>query len=288
MASGAIADLVTGPARAATVLAAGPYAAYLTFAGERGVRLALVTADAVRVPFGVRLPHVAARSPLTGVRQGQRAVVGAGTVSIGHLSVGVARWWSARPVLHPLASADLMRWREALDSATKGARSPGLPYDDEAVFAFGLALARHDAAEATRGAARLLGRGPGSTPSGDDLLAAVLAAMRIFAPAYPRAAAMWESCGKAVAESVTAIAGDRTTPLAAALLRYAVRGEPTGEVADVLRAVGRPADVVHTATRRLSAVGHTSGADCLQGLRILAAALAPSFGHAPATERSAT
>lgn len=285
-ASSAIADLITGPVRAASVVGADRHALYLQLCDEPGIRLAVVSSDAVRMPFAIRLPHVASTSPLLGVRVGERASVGLGAVSVARLHVGVGRWWNAHPAIRPLTHAELARWRDGLDLFGASRRAPGLAYDDDAVFAFGIALARHDGAEAVRAAGRLIGRGPGSTPSGDDVVAAVLAAVSVFVSAYPAAAAMWEACGRPVGRAVVATADERTTPVSAALLRHAVRGEPTGEVADVLRAAAGPPEALNAAILRLLAVGHTSGADCLQGLRILAAALAPRFARSAATDRS--
>jgi hypothetical protein len=101
----------------------------------------------------------------------------------------------------------------------------------------------------------LLGRGPGLTPEGDDVLAGALVAAR--ATADPRLAC-WQ------AQTREALAARRTTVVSRALLHHALAGYATPELADFLAAVcgGRPAGA---ATRRLLAVGHTSGAAVAAG-----------------------
>jgi Protein of unknown function (DUF2877) len=273
----AAAALLPGSPRSGRVVACGRYAAYLSLSGRGDVALAVCTSDAVRVPFGIHLGVPAARSPLARLRAGDPVTVANKVVSAGTLEVTVARWWAARPAVGRVTDSDLASWAAALQSAREEhGRAPGLGDQDAEALRFAGALASRGAPQAVAATRRLIGRGPGSTPSGDDLVGSALAAMRVLAPSHPAAAALWAACGKALAAAVTARPEASTTAVSAALLRYAARGEPIGEVADVLRcAAGARGgqDAARAAALRLLAIGHSSGADCLQGLAAVAAAL---------------
>jgi Protein of unknown function (DUF2877) len=278
----AAAAWLAGPPRSGRVVASGRYAAYLSLSGRADVALAVCTSDAVRVPFGVRLGVPAASSPLAGLRTGDPVTVADRVVSAGTLEVTVARWWNARPPLGQVTDGDLASWEAALQWARgQHRREPGLGDQDAESGRFAGALARRDAPQAIAAAHRLIGRGPGSTPSGDDLIGSALAAMHVLAPSHPAAAALWAACGKALATAVTLRPEASTTAVSAALLRYAARGEPIGEVADVLRCAAGAHGGQHAARAaalRLLAIGHSSGADCLQGLAVAAAALQAAVG----------
>jgi hypothetical protein len=104
---------------------------------------------------------------------------------------------------------------------------------------------------------RLVGAGPGLTPSGDDVLCGVLLGLRLLgrARSLPR---LWD----AVAPRLPA-----TTTLSAALLVEAVQGFAVPPVIDLGQALAEGDPVgVRAAAARVLAVGHTSGADLLAGL----------------------
>lgn len=103
-------------------------------------------------------------------------------------------------------------------------------------------------------AARLGGRGPGLTPAGDDVIAGALLAAR--AARGPEG----EPALRAVAASV------RTTEVAAAFLAWAARGQCIEPAHDWLLAPDAAARA--RAERRLVAVGASSGAALLAGLRL--------------------
>ena len=113
-------------------------------------------------------------------------------------------------------------------------------------------------------AERIVGLGPGLTPSGDDILCGLLVSLRLVGDAVRHGRrAVW--LADWLGAAVTADAGTRTTALAATLLHCAAAGGAGAEVAAVLRGVAGhepPALPV----RRLLAVGHTSGADLAQGV----------------------
>lgn len=122
-----------------------------------------------------------------------------------------------------------------------------------------------------------IGRGPGLTPSGDDVLVGMLAALW-------SAGAVGAGDGAAFCRDLEAVARQRTTVVSVEYLHYACRGMAVGPLCDLLGALGR-SDPVGTieAAGRLGRFGHTSGMDCLLGavgaLRYLArfpeAALSP-------------
>jgi hypothetical protein len=122
--------------------------------------------------------------------------------------------------------------------------------------AFTGALARHDRAAAAKSAHDLIGLGPGVTPSGDDLLVGLEAALHALAD--PRAGFL--------AAALTDI-DERTTVVAATLLRRAAQGEFAERIHRLLAALLGPDDrAIPGAIERAVAWGATSGTDCLVGV----------------------
>lgn len=105
-----------------------------------------------------------------------------------------------------------------------------------------------------QGVARLVGRGDGLTPLGDDILCGWLATHRAAGVATPAVDA-------AVRELMP-----RTTLLSATLLGCAMHGEGLPEFAAYVAALGTPDEPAATTT--LAGVGHTSGAGLLHGARL--------------------
>ncbi len=128
--------LLTGPGVTGRVVAVFPHCAYADLGGRL---VAVETARGLRLPCSVLLGP--ADHPLAGVRPGDPAEAGAGSLRLGPLTVRVARWW------RPAAP------RAARPRQEAAAYPPG-PWDE---------LVRP-----------LLGLGPGLTPAGDDLLAGLL------------------------------------------------------------------------------------------------------------------
>jgi hypothetical protein len=104
---------------------------------------------------------------------------------------------------------------------------------------------------------RLVGRGPGLTPAGDDLLAAAL--VTAHATGDPRWPA-WRAATRAALRDRT------TTAVSRGLLHHAMDGYATPPLADLVEALCSGADPAGP-TRRLLAVGHSSGAALLAGVR---------------------
>ncbi|MFI5955443.1 DUF2877 domain-containing protein [Cryptosporangium sp. NPDC051539] len=193
----------------------------------------LASAGAVRVPCALVLgPGVAV--PAAAV--GSTAEIGAGHLKVGDTSVAVTRWWRpSRPVLN---HDDLdARQRALRSSGTRTATEIDVPELDVRT---------------------LLGRGEGLTPLGDDVLAGAL--VTLVAAAHPHAAVL----GSRVAEELAARPG-ATTPISAVLLAHAARGECIPQLAAVLT---DPVDRLEPAITALLAVGHSSGAGLLSGVRM--------------------
>lgn len=284
-ASRSVQATLEGPVRPARLLAVFPTAIYI--AAADGTVLALVTADAVRLPPAVVLVADSTHTPLTGiVRDGDAASCGAASLRIGRLQVRVARWWTPRRPCPPQDRAALRAGTTelcALYRRTAGRRL-GLPHHCRAaVTDLARRTVRGDRPAAVTAAERLIGVGPGLTPSGDDVLSGFLLALRHLAPAArtgrpgplhgaPRAGRSDEADdGAWLGSHVTALARGRTTDLSAALLGHAARGDGCPQAVELIEAVAGNGPV-GLALARLLAVGHTSGADL--GLGVLAGAQA--------------
>nr|WP_260408059.1 DUF2877 domain-containing protein [Planomonospora venezuelensis] len=199
------------------------------------------------------------------VEVGDEASVGDGAVELGTLSLRAHRWWDPAPPLGPVDPVRLARSLPALAGlCDRSPRRPGLEGNGAA------ALLAEGCAEASllrsiTAAEQLVGLGPGLTPSGDDVLAGLLVALRHLGAAAGAGRAVW--LADWLAAAVTFDARSRTTPISATLLHCAARGEASGEVLAVLRALaGRQS--LEPALYRLLQLGHTSGADLAWGLRI--------------------
>jgi hypothetical protein len=231
-ASAAVAALVTGPRRPVEVVAATPQAIYLATGDPELPALCLATPDAVRVPCALVTPALPA-DPAGGT-------VGLGALVLGPFTGRVARWWRPpRPCgltadrLPAVAVQLAFRVPVKLDPAAEAVREDLIR---------GLATG----GPLTGPVRRLLGRGPGLTPFGDDVLAGALVTLGALGdPGFARLGAV-----------VDALAPARTTFVSAALLRHAARGECVPELAAVLDG-GSPGVLLR--------VGHTSGAGLALG-----------------------
>lgn len=266
VASTGIAALLRGPLRPATVISVFPTAIYLRaepllFADRNGrddlprrpaAVIAILTSDASRLPCGAILHRPASQRPLISSHGHLKAFLGEGRITVGALTVRASGWWDPRPRLpsiHPALLPEGMR--ELRSAANEQAHSVVRDVPVELCAQLGslrAALRRDDVTAALRAAQRMIGLGPGLTPTGDDLLCGMLAGLNLLG--HPVSARL--SAG------VLALAPGRTTELSLSLLWHAARGEVNTELGSVIRALAG-AGPLHGALQRLFAVGHTSG-----------------------------
>ena len=124
-------------------------------------------------------------------------------------------------------------------------------------------FAERDAGAFVTAATRLIGLGEGLTPAGDDCVVGALAAIHRLAPGW-----LDSRAALAIAEAARC----RTTDVARDFLLEALAGRFAEPVLAVLTAPS--AAHATAAARRLLAMGATSGADTLNGLRSACRALA--------------
>jgi hypothetical protein len=250
-ASSALRPVLAGPAQPARWLGATRAALYLETAGLPGV-LAVLAHDATRLPCGLVLPSTSQELPLTSLAPGRcRCLVGDGKVAWtgpgGPVEVRVVREWAPGRAAAAIAGgAALAHVRAALPPPAATGVDPRL-----------IAQLR-DVADSTAVVVRLIGRGPGLTPSGDDVLAGFLVGARVFGLHVP-----------GILGAVGRLAAARTTALSAGLLWHAAQGQCIDELA-ALAAALTGSGATDLAVRRLLAVGHMSGAALAHGLVVAA------------------
>ena len=129
---------------------------------------------------------------------------------------------------------------------------------------------------------RLIGRGPGLTPAGDDLLVGFLAGLRVAAGSRGALLAFLDGLGEAVV-----LAAAATNEISRAFLRHAAAGSVAEPLALLARCIGEaaPPEEIARATARALRFGHTSGADATLGLLLGLSAWSISWSFAEQTAR---
>jgi hypothetical protein len=125
-----------------------------------------------------------------------------------------------------------------------------------------IAVASGDAGTAAAVAARIAGLGPGLTPSGDDGLAGVLAFR-----SWAEVAGRWPG-GARLRAAIREAAVPRTTRLAGQLLAAAEHGHVAAPLAGLLTSLLAQRSTFPPDLSGLLAIGATSGADLLGGVRL--------------------
>lgn len=236
--------LRTAPDGPVPVVHRGPQALYVALGGRC---IGLLAASAARVPCGLRsrLGHFSPDEGLSAYLDKEGVLhIDSRPLSVGRVvEVHVPRF----------DRGELLR--NTADSITCTATPPA------AVVEFVVSAA--SAGITVDAVRRLLGRGEGLTPLGDDVLCGWLATHRAYAVATPE-----------VDAAVRAGLG-RTTLLSATLLECALEGEVLPELGDWLSAVGTP-DLARRSRRAdaLLAVGASSGAGLMAGALLALDALA--------------
>jgi hypothetical protein len=185
------------------------------------------------------------------------------TGRLGHLRLGnllldgrQARTWRPRapvprstaPDPHPLATAVEKIAADAMRRLGPARRR------------LAAALAAQDANGVRCAAAALVGRGPGLTPSGDDALVGVLAALHRVGPRDVSAGPL-----RLLRSALQPLLA-RTTPISAHYLRLALQGDFGEHLAGLVDAIGPCGTVDLDRVARVRSAGATSGADALVGV----------------------
>lgn len=264
-ASSAVRGLLDGPERAGRVLAVFGSAVYVhvyaDLPGERHPSLvALVTADAVRLPCALVVAAHTADRPFAGLTPDAGAAVGGGSVRVGRTAFRPARWWPPPRARPARDAAALREGVTALERALRGQREQLPPPLFAPAEALERAVADLDADAAGSAARRLVGLGPGLTPAGDDVLAGLLVTLHHCGDGAVRP--LVDRLGAAV----DGYASERTTSLSAALLRHAASGEAAPELVGVIDAVGGGHRPLQPTLSRLLRIGHSSGHDLARGV----------------------
>jgi hypothetical protein len=259
-ASSAVELALVGPRRPLSVVASTPQATYVILGNPDRTVICIATTEAVRVPCAV---VVEGKSPPAPAAAGTIGSVGGGVLAVGDATYRVSRWWRPpRPrglgAVPPARLASAVRWltgrvADPLDAAGSAAVAD-------------LVHALRSGESPAPAVAQLLGRGPGLTPTGDDVLAGTLVGLN----------ALGAPAARTLGSAVTGAAPTATTTVSAALLGHAARGECIPQLADLVEAIGTgvvdPAGgALPRAAGALLAVGHCSGAGLLHGVLVVLA-----------------
>lgn len=250
VASTAIHGLLTGMGAEATVLGSSSQAAWLQ-AGRRVVVIS--TGDGARLPNSIRLAAKYGDEVLRRIASETRVLVGHGMIMVDGIAVTATRWWDPRPALPTFTSDTLTARLRGLPTGVPGIDTASLR----------LALEVGSAGGVLHSARSLLGRGPGLTPEGDDVLAGTLAATRLLGEALGRENSVAMIAG--VSPPLAELAALRTTAFSAALIEMAMQGQVVESAGVLLRALAGRGDVA-AAHLGLIRLGHTSGPALAAGI----------------------
>ncbi|MBJ7604224.1 MAG: DUF2877 domain-containing protein [Candidatus Dormibacteraeota bacterium] len=246
-----------------------------------GFVVALTTAGVPLLPNAIRL--AAREADLAGAAQGNRVRFEPGLIQADGLSV----YWDAEqpPLWEPRLSRPypgdrlkVLARAQALGELASAIDLELLAAEPSAQAAAGFwqAIAAEHGTAAAQAARELIGRGPGLTPEGDDLVAGTVATFLAWAPAFGRGMPpLWLS------QLLSVDLRRRTTAISATLLELALDGcvaEPLTTVLDV----GSTDDRWRGAWAQLLRLGHSTGrALALAAARTgiaLCVRLAPEYG----------
>jgi hypothetical protein len=241
-------DLIrSAPDGPVSIVHAGPHAVYVALDGPEGTRcVGVLGRDAAQVPCGLR----------TRIRgfdswQCDSAYVAGGTLHVDHIPLKVGRTVAVQVPTFGRGTIPRQTASPATATATPQAVVVGL-------------VPRGTAATVRR----LMGRGPGLTPLGDDVLCGWIATQR------------WAGVPTPEVDDAVRAGLHRTTLLSATLLDCALQGEVLPELGQFLAAVGTESEPRRSA--ELRAVGATSGAGLLRGARLAL----DELGYRPSTSQA--
>jgi hypothetical protein len=243
---------------------------------DDGRMLALLAPDLGNVPHGVRLDAPAGFAFSSHLAVGRRVGCRADVLRVaGGLSVDLGSaqaWHGGLPAanIDPMVPEVARAWRAAWQALRRGRRSADHPDErvlSGAVDRQGIHLARAVRAlradEAARALERLIGRGAGLTPAGDDLVTGFLAGLFSTTGDDRAPRAFLEAFCLTVAAASAA-----TTDISRAYLTQAAAGWFAEPLVTLARQIGAGADrgAIESATSPALRVGHTSGRAGVFGL----------------------
>lgn len=223
---------------------------------DDGPLVALLPEESPLHPWAVAI--AIPRRDLARITEGAPVRVSDGVVEAGALRIELAGL--------EVVDLRLLRRLRALPAAVLtlaphvAAPPPAGPFESTLAVALELFRAGGD----VRGLAALVGVGEGLTPSGDDVLAGVLAGLDAALEVSGEAAALRQQLCAELERGTS-----RTTRLAAQMLDAAAAGFYAEPVLALLQTLALPkpgAKAVERAVAALLAVGHRSGADTLRGI----------------------
>lgn len=244
--------VLAGPPRQALVLASFPTALYL-LAGHHHEVLPVLASDALMLPTGTRLSAVG-RDIVWGVGPGDFVTVGDAGIALPGWRIRLVREWRPARVHAVSGLADAGLLSELADSLSSHAAAPSLVDQASAVCR---AARRRDDAGVTQGVRHLLGAGDGLTPSGDDVLCAVLLVL----------GGLGDEAALTVLGETVQKQWAHTTSLSASLLAAARSRYAVPQVAALVRSSlgGNLAGVSESLASTLT-IGHSSGRDLVAGV----------------------
>lgn len=206
------------------------------------------------MPNGMLLGAQGGERPFAGLRAGTPVLLGAGWLVLEALSCSLdcshCRRWNPRIERPPVLDAGLLRanarWLARFCQTRRPAAIGATPKFENGETILELA-------------ARICGRGPGLTPSGDDFLAGWLASGWLLYGPQPSFLA---NC-----QRITEIASQRTNILSQCWLAYAARGDVAYPIHALLASLlSANHEQLELAASNVLALGATSGYDLLQGI----------------------
>ncbi|MFB6105161.1 MAG: DUF2877 domain-containing protein [Halobacteriaceae archaeon] len=183
-------------------------------------------------------------------------------------------WTGARAVLRWVIEADLedgLGWLEAVAAIVE---DETVDNDLRSLVAEWVDVLSSAVPPADTEVTAILGRGPGATPSGDDILSGMILAAWAMTRGVHRDRV--QGLGSHLVEEGI----DRTTTVSVALLAQAAVGRAGDSARAALEALLSPgvsAERRQAAATRLTSVGHTSGTDILVGMLTTVLLVAPQI-----------
>ena len=256
--------VLTGPSRQALVLASFPTALYLLVGAHHEV-LPVLASDALMLPTGIRL-GTPSRDIVWGVGPGDRVSVGRSRIRLPGWQIRLVREWRPARVRAASRLAEPAVLSELADMVSRSASVPGL--EDQASAVCRAAQLRDDVG-VRRGVRQLVGAGQGLTPSGDDVLCAVLLVLSAMRSQMISSAQAGAGDVEPIALLGAAVQAQwsRTTSLSASLIDAARGGYAVPQlVALVDAALGGDLMGTRKALASTLAIGHWSGPDLVAGV----------------------